>query len=163
MRLRGLHHVTAICRDLEPTIAFYRDTLGLPIVRDAASDDDPDARHVWFDAGAGSLVRFREYGLVAEGLVAIGSTHLFAIRVGTHDELEAWRAYLRERGLECTDVLDRGAFHSIYVNDPDGHVVEIATGVSAGGPPPPPAAPPRPTSYSRPPHPSPPAPRPPLA
>ena len=50
MRLRGLHHVTAICRDLEATIAFYRDVMGLAIVQDGASDDDPGARHVWFGA-----------------------------------------------------------------------------------------------------------------
>jgi catechol 2,3-dioxygenase-like lactoylglutathione lyase family enzyme len=31
MQLRGLHHVTAICRDLERTIAFYRDVLGLEV------------------------------------------------------------------------------------------------------------------------------------
>ena len=33
---------------------------------------------------------------------------------------------------------DRGAFRSIYLRDPDGHVVEIATrgpGFGAGGPP----------------------------
>ena len=41
MQLRGLHHVTAICRDLEATIAFYRDVLGLAIVHDGPSDDDP--------------------------------------------------------------------------------------------------------------------------
>ena len=40
MRLRGLHHVTAICRDLNQTIAFYRDVLGLTLVRDEPSDDD---------------------------------------------------------------------------------------------------------------------------
>ena len=50
MQLRGLHHVTAICRDLERTIAFYRDLLGLAIVHDGPSDDDPESRHVWFGA-----------------------------------------------------------------------------------------------------------------
>src|SRR5262249_7456504 len=133
--LRGLHHVTAICRDLTSTIAFYRDTLGLPIVRDAPSDDDPDARHVWFDAGDGTFLSFMEYGSLPEGVVGIGSTHHFALRVESTDEQEGWRDYLRERGVTCTDVLDRGAFSSIYVRDPDGHVVEIATsGSGAGGP-----------------------------
>jgi glyoxylase I family protein len=127
MRLRGLHHVTAISRDLNRTIAFYRDTLGLPIVRDAPSDDDPDARHVWFDGGDGTFVSFMEYAGLPEGLVGTGSTHHFALRVETRDEQEAWRDYLRERGVTCSEVLDRGAFHSIYVRDPDGHVVEIAT------------------------------------
>ena len=128
MRLRGLHHVTAICRDLERTIAFYRDTLGLAIVRDAPSDDDPGARHVWFHGGNGTFVSFMEYGEMPEGVVGIGSTHHFALRVETRDEQEAWRDYLRQRGVACTDVLDRGGFHSIYVRDPDGHVVEIVTG-----------------------------------
>jgi glyoxalase family protein len=137
MRLRGLHHVTAICRDLERTIAFYRDTLGLAIARDAPSDDDPDARHVWFDGGDGTFVTFMEYARMPEGVVGIGSTHHFALRVETRDELDAWRDYLRERGTECTDVLNRGAFYSLYMHDPDGHVVEIATrgpGFGAGGP-----------------------------
>ena len=72
-----------------------------------------------------------------EGVVGIGSTHHFALRVDSAEELQAWRDYLRERGVDCTDVLDRGAFHSIYLRDPDGHVVEIATptGFGAGGPP----------------------------
>src|SRR3954471_14327513 len=138
MRLRGLHHVTAICRDLERTIAFYRDTLGLPIVRDAPSDDDPGARHVWFDGGDGTFVSFMEYDRMPAGVVGIGSTHRFALRVDSRDEQEAWRDYLRQRGITCSEVLDRGSFHSIYVRDPDGHVVEIATrgrGSGAGEPP----------------------------
>ncbi len=139
MRLRGLHHVTAICSDLEQTIAFYRDTLGLPIVHDAPSDDDPDARHVWFDGGDGTYLSFMEYPAMPDGVVGIGSTHHFALRVESADEQEAWRDYLREHGVNCTEVLNRGAFHSIYARDPDGHVVEIATrgpGFDAGGPPP---------------------------
>ena len=33
---------------------------------------------------------------------------------------------LRGHGVECTDVFDRGSFRSIYIRDPDGHIVEIA-------------------------------------
>jgi len=46
--------------------------------------------------------------------------------------------YLRGQGVECSDVFDRGAFRSIYIRDPDRHIVEIATrgpGFPAGGPP----------------------------
>ncbi len=137
MRLRGLHHVTAICRDLERTIVCYRDTLGLAIVRDAPSDDDPDARHVWFDAGDGTFLSFMEYRHLPESVVGIGSTHHFALRVETRGELEAWRDYLRARGVPTSEVLDRGAFHSLYLRDPDGHMVELATRgpvPDAGGP-----------------------------
>jgi glyoxylase I family protein len=130
MQLRGLHHVTAICRDLDRTIAFYRDLLGLAVVHDGPSDDDPQSRHVWFgdvDAAAGSLVSFMQYPELPEGVVGVGSTHHFALTVDSADEQEAWRDYLRGQGVECTDVFDRGSFRSIYVRDPDGHIVEIAT------------------------------------
>jgi len=81
-------------------------------------------------------VSFMEYGQMPDGVVGIGSTHHFALRVEPRHEQEAWRDYLRGRGVACSEVLDRGLFHSIYVRDPDGHVVEIATpGFGAGGPP----------------------------
>jgi glyoxylase I family protein len=145
MQLRGLHHVTAISRDLERTIAFYRDLLGLAIVHDGPSDDDPQTRHVWLGALAGSpgqLVSFMQYPELPQGVVGIGSTHHFALLVDTADEQEAWRDYLRGQGVECTDVFDRGAFRSIYVRDPDGHIVEIATSGPGFGPGGPPSAPP---------------------
>ena len=132
MQLTGLHHLTAISKDIERTIAFYRDVLGLGIVRDGPSDDDPGARHVWFGAGqertpVGGLVSFLHYPEMPEGVVGTGSTHHFAFVVESAEELEAWRDYLRSRDAECTDVLDRGAFRSVYLRDPDGHIVEIAS------------------------------------
>ena len=130
MQLRGVHHVTAICADLERTIAFYRDLMGLAVVHDGPSDDDPQSRHVWFgalDGGPGRLVSFMQYPELPKGVVGTGSTHHFAFTVDSPDEQEAWRDYLRAQGVECTEVFDRGAFRSIYIRDPDGHILEIAT------------------------------------
>jgi glyoxylase I family protein len=130
MQLRGLHHITAIASDLERTIAFYRDLLGLSVVHDGPSDDDPQARHVWFgspDGAAGELLSFMQYPELPAGTVGVGSTHHFALTVDSADEQVAWRDYLRDHGVDCTDVFDRGSFRSIYVRDPDGHIIEIAT------------------------------------
>lgn len=130
MRLTGLHHVTAICRDLERTTAFYRDVLGLALVEQGVNDDDPGTRHFWFgDAAgaAGTLITFLEYPQMQDGVVGAGSVHHVAFAVDSAEEQLAWRDYLRGQGVPCTDVLDRGAFHSLYVRDPDGGIVEIAT------------------------------------
>lgn len=133
MRLTGLHHVTAITRDLEATTAFYRDVLGLSLVREEASPDDPQARHFWFRAGgesdsrAGTLVSFLEYPELESTPPGGGSTHHFAMAVSSAEELGAWVDYLRSREVECTEILDRGAFRSVYLRDPDGRIVEIAT------------------------------------
>jgi glyoxylase I family protein len=130
MRLTGLHHVTAICRDLERTTTFYRDVLGLALVRETVNDDDPLTRHFYFGDALGSpgtLVSFLEYPELPDGVVGAGSIHHFAFAIESSDEQLAWVDYLRGQGIDCTDVFDRGAFRSIYVRDPDGHIVEIAT------------------------------------
>jgi len=130
MQLTGLHHITLIAADLGRSIAFYRDVLGLGIVRDAPSDDDPETRHVWFgavDGAPGRLVSVMEYPRLPDAVVGRGSTHHFALAVETAEELDAWRDYLRGQDVECSEVFDRGGFRSLYVRDPDGHVIEIAT------------------------------------
>lgn len=130
LQLRGLHHVTAICSSAERTLAFYRDILGLAVVHDGASDDDPTSRHVWLGAGgadAGHLLTFMEYPQLPQGTTGVGATHHFALKVESAEELRGWVDYLRSRGVECTGVMSRSGFESIYVRDPDGHLVEIAT------------------------------------
>ena len=134
MQVTGLHHLTLICADMERTIHFYRDLLGLGIVRDGPSDDDPGTRHVWFgavDGAPGRLVSAMEYPQLPAGVAGVGSTHHFALAVETPDELHAWRDYLRGADVECTDVFERNGFRSLYLRDPDGHVVEIATRTGA--------------------------------
>jgi glyoxylase I family protein len=130
MRITGLHHITVICRDLERTTAFYRDVLGLALVLEGVNDDDPDRRHFWFgdaDGAPGTLISFLEYDSLPDGVTGAGSTHHFAFAVDSAEELEAWRDYLRSRGVPSTEVLDRRRFSSLYCRDPDGHIVEIAS------------------------------------
>lgn len=130
MQLRGLHHVTLICRDLTTTTAFYRDLLGLALVSESVNDDDPGTQHFWFgDASGvpGTLVSFLEYPSMPEGIVGRGSTHHLAFTVESAEEQEAWRDYLRGQGVQCSEVFDRAQFRSIYFRDPDGHLIEIAT------------------------------------
>jgi catechol 2,3-dioxygenase-like lactoylglutathione lyase family enzyme len=130
LQIAGIHHITLISGNLDRSAAFYRDLLGLRLVEAGVNQDDPGARHFWFGdaAGApGTLVSLFEYPQMDHGAVGVGSTHHFAFRVGGEDELEEWRRYLASRGVPCTQVLDRGRFRSIYLRDPDGHIVEIAT------------------------------------
>jgi catechol 2,3-dioxygenase-like lactoylglutathione lyase family enzyme len=130
MQLRGLHHVTAIVADLDRTTAFYRDLLGLALTAEEDNPDDPGSRHFWFGdaAGApGTLVSFMEYPQMDEATEGRGGVHHFAFQVGSADEQLAWRDYLRARGVPCSEVFERGRFKSIYLRDPDGNLLEIAT------------------------------------
>ena len=130
LRISGIHHITLICRSLESSTAFYRNLLGLRMVKQTVNDDDREARHLIFgdEGGApGTLVTCLEYPQLDQGSVGTGSTHHFALAVESEEELRAWREYLVSQGAACSEVLDRQFCKSVYLRDPDGHIVELAT------------------------------------
>ncbi|HEX8075407.1 MAG TPA: VOC family protein [Thermoleophilaceae bacterium] len=130
LQLRGIHHITLICSSLDRSAAFYRDTLGLRLVKQTANYDDTSARHFYFGDAVGTpgtVITCMEYPRMEDGVVGRGSTHHFAFWVESAEELQGWRSYLESRGVGCTEMLDRTYFQSIYLRDPDGHVIEIAT------------------------------------
>ncbi len=63
---------------------------------------------------------------MAPGTQGTGATHHIALSVGSAEEVEAWRDYLQSREVPTTDVYSRGGLTSIYLRDPDGHILEIA-------------------------------------
>jgi glyoxalase family protein len=56
-----------------------------------------------------------------------GQTHHYAFGVADEDTQLAYRERLIKAGYRVSPVMDRVYFKSIYTNDPDGHIVEIAT------------------------------------
>jgi glyoxylase I family protein len=130
MRIAGIHHITLLVADVERSMAFYRNVLGMRLVKQTVNEDDRGARHLIFgdeEGRPGTLITCLEYPDLDEGTVGRGSTHHFALAVESEAELAAWRDYLVSRGIPATDVMDRTDFKSVYVRDPDGHIVEIAT------------------------------------
>jgi glyoxylase I family protein len=130
LQIRGIHHITLICTNLDRSVGFYRDVLGMRLVKQTFNHDDRSARHFYFgDAtGApGTVITCMEYPQMEPGAVGRGSTHHFALLVDSAEELEGWRSYLTSRGIGCTEPLDRTYFRSVYLRDPDGHIIELAT------------------------------------
>ena len=130
LQLRGLHHITLICSSIDRATAVYRDVLGLRLVKQTVNHDDQSAKHFYFGDAVGTpgtVITCMEYPQMEEGVVGRGSTHHFAFTVESTEELDGWKHYLESRGVGCTERLDRTWFSSIYLRDPDGHVIEIAT------------------------------------
>ena len=130
LRIAGIHHITLLCRSLDQSVAFYRNLLGMRMVKETTNEDDQGARHLFFgdDEGRpGTLITCLEYPDLQPGTVGVGSTHHFALTVESEEELQGWHGYLTGQGVPCTEVMDRTFFKSIYLRDPDGHIVELAT------------------------------------
>ena len=128
MRITGIHHITLLVKDLDRSLAFYRNVLGLRLVKQTVNEDDRGARHFIFGDADRMLLTCLEYPDMDEGKVGRGSTHHFALAVEREAELAAWRDYLGSRGVPCTEVMERGPYSSLYLRDPDGHIVELAAG-----------------------------------
>ncbi len=86
---------------MERSVDFYRNLLGMRLVKQTVNEDDRGARHLFFgdeEGRPGTLVTCLEYPELEEGTVGRGSTHHFALAVESEEELDAWRDYLRSRG-----------------------------------------------------------------
>ena len=100
------------------------------MVKQTVNEDDQAARHLIFgdeQGRPGTLVTCLEYPQLEPGTVGVGSTHHFALDGRGRGSPRAWRDYLTGQGAACTEVLDRAFSKSIYLRDPDGHIVELAT------------------------------------
>jgi predicted enzyme related to lactoylglutathione lyase len=117
-----IDHVYYWTTDLDRAVSFYRDVVGLRLVRRDGSN--------WaeFDAGA---IRFALHG-TGEGRPPLpgGATAVFRV-----DDLDAARAALQARGAEFEEHLgeveDFARFASF--RDPDGNPVQIIEYAPAGG------------------------------
>jgi len=126
----GLHHVTMVSTDAQRTLEFYRDVLGLRLVKQTVNFDDPASYHLYFgdEVGRpGTLLTFFEWRGVPHGAPGIGGLHHVALGVADEEGLLRWKRRLTDLGVHVSGPYDRRWFHSIYFRDPDGQILEIAT------------------------------------
>jgi catechol 2,3-dioxygenase-like lactoylglutathione lyase family enzyme len=127
--LQRVLETTLYCDDLDRAAAFYRDVLGARILFQ-------DARLAAFDAGTGTVLLLFLRGASRNGVPVAGGqipphdgtgpAHVaFAV---TAEDLPRWEARLVEAGIAIESQLSwpRGG-RSIYIRDPEGHSVELAT------------------------------------
>lgn len=130
-----LDHVVIPCFDAGATLAFYGETLGLPLVRALAGDDW--GGHPWlmmvFSIGDGcEIVLVALKGATAPANPLPADSRHYAFAVETPGDLQSWRTRLGEAGI-AFDEEDHGAQQSVYFADPAGNVLEITAPPSAAG------------------------------
>jgi glyoxalase family protein len=126
----GFHHVTMVSGDARRTLTFYRDVLGLGLVKKTVNFDDPSSYHLYFgdETGApGTLLTFFEWKGLPRGAPGIGGVHHIAMGVEDLDAILQWKRRLLDHDVRVTGPINRGYFISLYFTDPDGQILELAT------------------------------------
>ena len=160
--LRGINHLALVCSDMATTVAFYRDLLGLPLIKTIELPAGM-GQHFFFDCGGGDALAFFWFpdapaaqpgvsaprGRPDQGSLTSAVTSMNHVAFDVAPErIEEYRDRLRARGIECTEVanhddsewgvadgLHDGVFlRSLYFTDPDGILLEFSCWTRALGP-----------------------------
>jgi len=131
--LGRLHHITAIAADPGANLAFYRDVLGLRLVKRTVNFDDPGTYHLYYGDEVGSpgtILTFFPYVWVARRRHGTGQTEeiAFAIPPGS---LGFWIERLAAKGLACEPPARRFGETVLALRDPDGLLLELVTDEAA--------------------------------
>jgi glyoxylase I family protein len=135
LRARSLDHVNLHVRDADAALRFYVDVLGLTI-DSVDRDEQGRATFVVLNAGPQNVFLMRRPGYRApEARDERGLNHI-CIEVEPTDPAQLL-ADLRARGVRLRSEIvwrrrDRGPTASIYIEDLDGHGVEIKQYTGAG-------------------------------
>ena len=131
IKFSGIHHLAMTTRDMDATIRFWRDLLGMRLV---AGLGKPGYRHYFFEISANDMLAFFEWPEVEpveekdHGFPVKGPFIFDHISFGVETEEALW--LLKERldaaGFWVSEVIDHGFIHSIYAFDPNGIPIEFS-------------------------------------
>jgi len=130
----GINHLAMATGDLDRTIRFWRDLLGMRLV---AGLGHPGYRHYFLEISPQDLIAFFEWpgvGPVEEkehGYPVKGPFIFDHVSFGVEKEEHLWelKDTLEAGGFEVSEVINHGFIHSIYTYDPNGIPIEFSHNV----------------------------------
>lgn len=134
IRYNGINHLAMATGDMDRTIRFWRDLLGMRLV---AGIGNPGYRHYFFEISPNDLIAFfewpgvepmpeKDHGAPVRG--PFGFDHV-SFGVESDDMLWELKDKLEAAGFWVSEVVNHGFIHSIYSFDPNGIPVEFSANV----------------------------------
>ena len=130
----GVNHLAMATGDMDLTIRFWRDLLGMKLV---AGLGQPGCRHYFFEISETCAIAFFEWPSVRpveekeHGQMVSGSFVFDHISFGVETEDDLWTLKDNIEAAEfwVSEVIDHGFIHSIYSFDPNGIPIEFSFNV----------------------------------
>jgi catechol 2,3-dioxygenase-like lactoylglutathione lyase family enzyme len=126
----GINHIALATNDMDGTIRFWRDLLGMRLIAGLA---EPGSRQYFFEIAKNCMVSFFEWREVEPlpdrdpGTPVKGpfSFDHICIEMPGEDELWELKDRLEAAGVWVTEVMDNGFIHSIFSTDPNNIQLEF--------------------------------------
>jgi catechol 2,3-dioxygenase-like lactoylglutathione lyase family enzyme len=134
IKYNGVNHLAMVTGDMDKTIRFWRDLLGMRLV---AGLGHPGYRHYFFEISASDLIAFFEWPKVDaipekdHGRPVVGPVVFDHISLGVETEEMLWglKDKLETAGFWVSEIIDHGFIHSLYSFDPNGIPIEFSWNV----------------------------------
>ena len=135
-RPKRLHHTAYVSKDVEKTRQFYEDVIGLPLIATWCEEDElfgavRTYAHCFFELADGSALAFFQFANPDDQALfgpemPVSPFHHIALSVDEKTQAEI-EARIQSAGYTEPDtyVLDHGYCRSVYINDPNGMIVEF--------------------------------------
>lgn len=123
LHLTGIHHVSALTKDIEGNHDFYTRVLGLRLVKRTVNQDDPRMYHLFYADAFGSPgtdMTFFDMPRAAREHRGHGSITRTTFRVHGEATLRYWSQRLSEHGTKHAGVVTRDDRLHLDFEDPDG-------------------------------------------
>ncbi len=135
----GINHLAMVTGDMDATIRFWRDLLGMRLVLGMGR---PGYRHYFLEISAHDMIAFfewegvepleeKDHGVPVRGPFAFD--HI-SFEVATEDDLWELKDKLDAADIWCSEVVDHGFIHSIYTFDPNNIAIEFSAPVPGVAP-----------------------------
>lgn len=127
--IQGLHHVTAIGGDPQGNVRFYREVLGLRLVKRTVNFDDPGTYHLYYGDALGqpgTLLTFFPWPGARLGRVGTGQVATTALTI-PEAAIGYWEERLRAYGVGMERITPRFEEEEVVLRfqDPDGLWLEL--------------------------------------
>ena len=127
----GINHLAMVTGDMDRTIRFWRDLLGMRLV---AGLGRPGYRHYFFEISKNDMIAFFQWD-GAEPIPELDHGHprqgplVFdhvSFGVDGADDLWELKDSLEAAGFWASEIIDHGFIHSLYSFDPNGIPIEFS-------------------------------------
>jgi glyoxalase family protein len=127
MKLRGVHHITAIAGDPQANVDFYTQVLGLRFAKRTVNFDDPSTYHLYYGdhtGRPGTAITFFAWPGARRGARGTGQVVACSFAV-PKNSLEYWKARFEERHVFSETIPARFNDNALRFTDPDGLMLEL--------------------------------------
>jgi len=121
LKTKGIHHITSIVGNPNENIEFYRDVLGLRLIKKTVNFDDPYTYHLYFGdekGSPGTVITFFPWRNGQQGRIGTGQVGITMYRV-PEGSLGYWEERLRTKGI-ATDKVEQFGQERLFFSDPHG-------------------------------------------